>query len=162
MINKFWNLTLAYGAGFLCLRAISFLLLPLYTNLFTAFTRPIEFHILTGASWLVIGVALTTIIFNQSAAIIGLLVLSIADSTAAIIGMKFGKTQIFNKSLEGTLAFFLTASFIIFLLSSEIFIINICAILGATIVELFSSSRFNDNLFIPITTALILSSGKFI
>ena len=33
MINSFWNLTLQYSLGFLCLRAVSFLLLPLYTNL---------------------------------------------------------------------------------------------------------------------------------
>ena len=35
MINRFWNLTLQYSVGFLCLRAVSFLLLPLYTNLLT-------------------------------------------------------------------------------------------------------------------------------
>ena len=31
--NFFWGTTLTYSIGFLCLRAISFLLLPLYTNL---------------------------------------------------------------------------------------------------------------------------------
>ena len=30
---KFWQTTAIYGIGFICLRAISFLLLPLYTNL---------------------------------------------------------------------------------------------------------------------------------
>ena len=35
MKNKFWNITAQYSVGFLCLRAVSFLLLPLYTNLLT-------------------------------------------------------------------------------------------------------------------------------
>ena len=35
MISRFWNLTIQYSVGFLCLRAVSFLLLPLYTNLLT-------------------------------------------------------------------------------------------------------------------------------
>ncbi len=34
--NNFWNVTVIYSIGFLGLRAISFLLLPLYTNLLSA------------------------------------------------------------------------------------------------------------------------------
>ena len=34
--NNFWNITIIYSIGFLGLRAISFLLLPLYTNLLSA------------------------------------------------------------------------------------------------------------------------------
>ena len=34
--NNFWNITFIYSIGFLGLRAISFLLLPLYTNLLSA------------------------------------------------------------------------------------------------------------------------------
>ena len=33
--NNFWSITLIYSIGFLSLRAVSFLLLPLYTNLLT-------------------------------------------------------------------------------------------------------------------------------
>ena len=33
--NNFWSITIVYSLGFLSLRAISFLLLPLYTNLLT-------------------------------------------------------------------------------------------------------------------------------
>ena len=131
----------------------------IFIYLFALFTRPIEYRILTGASWVVIGAAICTIIFSEKAAIIGLLVLAISDSIAAIIGIKFGKTQLFNKSLEGSAAFFISALCIVFLLSPAIFVINICAVFAATFVELFSTPRFNDNLFIPVITALILSFG---
>ena len=55
------------------------LLRRIYTYLFTVFTRPIEYRNLSGASWVVIGAALTTLIFNENTAIIGLLVLSLSD-----------------------------------------------------------------------------------
>ena len=135
------------------------LLRRIYTYFFTIFTRPIEYRNLSGASWVVIGAALTTLIFNEKTAIIGLLVLSLADSAAAIIGLKFGKTYLFNKSLEGSAAFFIVAFLIVFYLSPAFFLINLITVLAATAVELFSTARINDNLFIPLVTAFILTLG---
>ena len=34
--KSFWNNTIIYGVGFVLLRSVSFLLLPLYTNLLSA------------------------------------------------------------------------------------------------------------------------------
>lgn len=135
------------------------LLRRIYIYFFTVFTRPIEYRNLSGASWVVIGAALTTFIFNEKAAIIGLLVLSLADSAAAIIGLKFGRTKLFNKSLEGSAAFFIMALFIVSNLSPVFFLINLIAVSAATAVELFSTARMNDNLFIPLITAFILTLG---
>ena len=131
----------------------------IYNNLFITFTRPIEQGILSGASWVIIGAAVTIFIFNENTAIIGLLVLSIADSAAAIVGIKFGKTQLFSKSLEGSAAFFITATIIVFSLSSAAAYINFIAVIAATVVELFSTPRINDNLLIPMVLALILTIG---
>ena len=131
----------------------------IYSKLFTGFTRPVEQGILSGASWVIIGAAVTIYIFNENSAIIGLLVLSIADSSAAIIGIKFGKTQLFSKSLEGSAAFFITTVIIVFSLSPVAFYINFFAVLTATVVELISTPRMNDNLLIPMVTAFILSLG---
>ena len=138
------------------------LLSRIFVYFFATFTRTIEYRILTGASWVAIGAALTTFIFNENIAIIGLLVLSTADSAAAIVGIKYGKTQLFNKSLEGSIAFFITASIIVYFLSPTLFIINLCAVLSATTTELFSTPRFNDNLFIPIITSFTLSLGSIL
>ena len=135
------------------------LLRRIYTYLFSVFTRPIEYGNLSGASWVLIGATLTTIIFNENTAIIGLLVLSLADSAAAIIGLQFGNTHLFNKSLEGSAAFFIVAYLIVFYLSPGFFLINLFAVSAATSVELFSTPRMNDNLFIPLVTAFILNLG---
>ena len=131
----------------------------IYSNLFITFTRPIEQGILSGASWVIIGAAVTIFIFNENTAIIGLLVLSIADSAAAIVGIKFGETQLYSKSLEGSAAFFITATIIVFSLSSAAAYINFIAVITATVVELFSTPRINDNLLIPMVLALILTIG---
>jgi len=134
----------------------------IYKYLFIKFTRPVEKGILSGASWVFIAAAVTIFIFNENIAIIGLLVLSISDSAAAIFGIKFGKTQLFTKSLEGSVAFFITAIIIIFSLSSASVYINFTAAIAATVVELFSTPRINDNLLIPIVLSLILTIGSIV
>ena len=134
-------------------------LFKLYTNIFISFTRPIESKMLSGASWVFIGSAATIFIFDTHTTIAALLVLSISDSISAIIGIKYGKTIIFSKSLEGSISFFLSATFIIFILSPAPFLIKYLAVITATVVELFSTPRINDNLMIPIATAFILTIG---
>ncbi|NQV38576.1 MAG: hypothetical protein HQ509_11305 [Candidatus Marinimicrobia bacterium] len=59
---------------------------------------------LTGATWTFISVVIVGAIFPKDITILALLFLNIGDPVAAIIGMKFGKTKLFGKTLEGTLA----------------------------------------------------------
>ena len=87
-----------------------------------------------------------------------LLVMSISDSFAAIIGIKYGKTKIYrDKSLEGSFAF-LGATLIIlsfFVPGLSIFKLALISIV-LTFVELFSFHLFNDNLTIPISSAIMI------
>lgn len=46
-MNSFFNLSIIYGLGFLFLRGISFLLLPIYTNLLSAFDAGVIFILYT-------------------------------------------------------------------------------------------------------------------
>ena len=50
--KKFWNQTAIYGLGFLLVRAISFLLLPLYTNLLSPYETGFIFLFLTMIAFL--------------------------------------------------------------------------------------------------------------
>ena len=130
-----------------------------YFTLFGNVTRHYEHHSISGASWVFIGAAASIFLFNEKVAIIVLLVMSLSDSAAAIIGIKYGRTYLFNKSLEGSSAFFITSSIIIFSLSPALFIVNIIAIFISAIIELFSTPTLNDNLFIPVTTGIVLTIG---
>ena len=130
----------------------------IYFSLFRYVTRSHEYTTLSGASWVFLGIGITVCIFSEKVAIISILVMSLSDSAAAIIGIKFGTTRLFDKSLEGTLSFLITTYMIIFLLSSASIIFSLITSILITIIELFSN-KFNDNIIIPIATALILTIG---
>ena len=73
-----------------------------------------------------------------------------------IIGKRWGKNKIFNKSFEGSLAFFLISS-IIGLLFLEI---NILGLLIVSIILTFSElipSPINDNIIVPFSAASTIS-----
>mgnify|MGYP001295099088 CR=1 FL=1 len=79
-----------------------------YYKFFAIFTRESEKKQITGASFVFIGSLIVAFLFDKQIAFIGLLVMSVSDSSAAVIGILFGKTKLFSKSLEGSLAFFIT------------------------------------------------------
>ena len=135
------------------------LLKKLYFILFGIITRPYEHQVLSGASWVFMGAGFTAYLFNEKVAVIALLVMSLSDSAAAIIGIKYGTTRLFNKSLEGTLAFLISTYLIIFLLSSASLMLLLITTITATVIELFSTPKLNDNILIPVTTAFILTLG---
>ena len=133
-----------------------------YYIMFNDVTRYHEKNTLSGASWVFIGSSITILLFEQNIIIISILIMSLSDSFAAIIGIKYGKTKLFDKSLEGTFAFLLTTTVIVFLFSNANYFINILTILIATICELFSSKLINDNIIIPIVSGLILSLSIYL
>ena len=130
----------------------------LYFYIFGIVTREKELHSPTGATWVFTGIILTVLIFNVKIAIISLLILSFSDSMAAIIGLKFGKTKLFSKSLEGSFAFFLTTSIIMLIFTKlnmvHVFFMSILI----TISELIKWN-LNDNVMIPLTAGLLLYIG---
>ena len=131
----------------------------IYYNLFGIITRPNEYEGLSGASWVFMGAGVTVYLFNEKVAIIALLIMSLSDSAAALIGIKYGTTRLFNKSLEGTIAFFITTYMILILLSPASLILTLIVAICTTVIELFCVPTINDNFLIPIVTALIMMLG---
>jgi dolichol kinase len=87
-----------------------------------------------------------------------LLIMSISDSVAALIGRSYGRTEIYKgKTLEGSFSFLLSTIIILSIFSVNL---NLYAVVFISIiimfVELFSSDRINDNLTIPICSAILL------
>lgn len=111
---------------------------------------------LNGATYVLISALICVILFPKILFITAFTILIISDSMAALIGRKFGKHRLFSKSLEGTLAFFVSASIVVFLtpkvndLPMEYLIGIIAAAVGA-IVENVSFGFADDNLAIPIS-----------
>lgn len=115
---------------------------------------------LNGATYVLISATICIIFFPKIIMIIGFSILIISDITAALIGRRFGKHKFIAKSLEGSLAFFVSAIVVIALtpkieyLPSE-YLIGIAAALVGTIAEALPAD-IDDNLSIPISVGAVL------
>ena len=116
---------------------------------------------LNGATYVFISALICVIIFPKVFFLTGFSILIVSDSLAALIGRKFGKHKFLFKSLEGTLAFFISASIVVLFtpkiegLMTEYLIGIIAAGVGA-IVENISFGFADDNLSIPISIGLTM------
>lgn len=78
--------------------------------------------------------------------------LSLGDAFAAVFGRAFGKTRVFgSRTVEGSLAFFLSVFSVVFLLFGFEFAV-VCAFAGSVTELLFEE----DNLLIPLFISLLL------
>lgn len=116
---------------------------------------------LNGATYVLMSALICVIIFPKVIFVTAFSVLIISDSVAALIGRKFGRTKFLSKSLEGTLAFFLSA-IIVVLFTPKItggiteYLIGFFAVLIGGIVENISFGFADDNLSIPISIGLAM------
>ncbi len=133
----------------------------IYTYFFKTIVRKNEFENLTGATWVLIGNLIVLIIFPENIAIFSMFILCISDSFAAIIGKYSGQTRLSNKSLQGSIAFFISGLLVSIFFSSITLPFRFFAVISATVIELIPS-RINDNISIPITTALCCTIGDLI
>ncbi|MBO8130448.1 MAG: hypothetical protein H0Z29_02900 [Candidatus Marinimicrobia bacterium] len=132
-------------------------LYDLYLKIFGWMLRSHEAkYNLTGATYVFIGSFLTIFFFPKDVATTVLLFLTIGDSTACILGMKYGRIKIFNKTLEGSLAFTISSLIATIWITSIPFHIKIVGVLVAALVELLPK-KFDDNISIPIISGLIIT-----
>lgn len=115
---------------------------------------------LNGATNVLISACLCVFVFPKVITITAFAILIISDSTSALIGRRFGKKRFFSKSLEGSLAFFLSAILVVFLtpkiesLPLEYLIGAAAAAVGAVVEAL--SNRIDDNISIPLSIGLVM------
>lgn len=132
-----------------------------YTDRFFAkLMRPEEFSgsfRLSGGSFMMVGLFLTVLLFSKGLVITSWLILILSDSLAAIVGTKIGKPLWNGKTIEGTLAFLISAIFIsmlvyFFIEYNTSFMVIILSSIVATACEFYSKQiTVNDNLLIPIS-----------
>ena len=116
---------------------------------------------LNGATYVLISALICVILFPKVLFITAFTILIISDSMAALIGRKFGTHKFMAKSLEGTLAFFVSASVVV-MFTPKItgalneYLIGIFAAAVGAIVENISFGFADDNLSIPLSVALTM------
>lgn len=77
-----------------------------FTGKLTKFHRLKEEKNLSGSVYMILGILISLVIFDRRIALAVILMTILGDLTAALIGKRFGKIKILNKTLEGTLAGF--------------------------------------------------------
>ena len=111
---------------------------------------------LNGATYVLISALVCVILFPKVFFVTAFSILIISDSMAALIGRKFGHHKFLSKSLEGTLAFFISASIVV-LFTPKVegllleYIIGFIAAAIAAIVENISHGLMDDNLSVPVS-----------
>ena len=115
--------------------------------------------LVTGATWLLIGSFITISFFPIEYAIPALLFLTIGDTFAAIVGLRFPLIQIGQKTLSGSIAGF-TISLIFVILTIKDVAPNIL-ILGSfsAMIAECAPIPLNDNLTIPIVSGFVMFLG---
>lgn len=114
----------------------------------------------SGAVYVLAAALSVVVCYNARAAATAMAVMLIADSCAALFGKTFGTYRFLNnKSVEGVLAFFISAMMVIrfsYPSSSEGMILVACVL--ATAAEFFEKKlKIDDNFSIPLVCGFILN-----
>ncbi len=117
---------------------------------------------LNGASWVMLASVAIIAIFPKIIAITGITGLIICDTSAALVGRKFGRIRFWGKSLEGSLAFLISGLIAVAFIGNAAamplyyYTSGFVAVSLATIAELFSKkAHLDDNLTIPFTICIV-------
>ena len=115
----------------------------------------------SGSMYVLAAAIICTLLFSKPIAAIALTVMLISDTCAALFGKAFGTRKLYkSKSLEGTVAFFLSA-LLINMLYEPVFhftYAGVIACAAATLAEMFEDKlEIDDNLSIPLFVGIILS-----
>ncbi len=121
------------------------------------YTRNHEEKKVTGATYYAVASFLVILLFSKEVAISSLLFLTFGDSAAALVGTRYGRHKIFQKSVEGSAACFLVCSLVGYVLLGWI---GVVGALAATIIELLPIP-VDDNLRIPLVSGGLMQVVQF-
>jgi len=124
---------------------------------FSSIMRGAEEKKLSGVTYMLIGAWLTIYLFEKEVAIIALLLVSISDAAAAIVGTAYGKIHLWQKTFEGSVAFFTVTGIMMILVSDLSLEQKVVGMIVGTLVELLPIP-VNDNLSLPIVTAIAMQA----
>ena len=110
---------------------------------------------LTGATWVIIGSLITITIFSKNVAVIALIFMSLGDTAAGLIGQKFGKHKVGNKSWEGFLGGLIVCCIVAIIFPFLPLKISLTGALAAMIMELLPIP-LDDNFKIPLGSGAIM------
>lgn len=127
----------------------------LFRHFFGELLRNHEEVSLLGSTYLLIACLLSIHLFPKPIAVLALAFLIVGDTMAAIIGKWLGRTRIFDKTLEGSLACLVTCYLLTLLVPEIPFRVAVAGALTATIFELLPIP-LDDNFRIPLSAGFAM------
>lgn len=127
----------------------------LIKRLFGAMLRDHENSDLSGASYILSGAVLTIFLFAKPVALAALGFIILGDIAAALVGRRYGRIKIGDKTLEGSLTFFGVCILVALLVPNLSIAIGIIGALIATIIEAMTLP-VDDNLIVPLISGLAM------
>lgn len=114
-----------------------------------------------GVFWFYFSCGLVFLLFPKDIATVACLVLAVSDSLATIIGYHLGRNRFRGKSVEGSMAFLISAFAVAYLIMPEkALIVALAGFLGELAPEIAPKLRkrglLDDNLLIPLFVAIAL------
>lgn len=116
-------------------------------------------HIFTGGTYYIMGIFLAVLLFKREIASPAIMIMILSDTGAALVGKRFGKINFWNKTLEGSITFFVIGLGIVFLTpkitsSHYEYLIAVASLLLTTFWEALPTN-IDDNLSIPVVFGII-------
>lgn len=128
---------------------------------FGGMLRPFERSGITGATFVVLAGWLSIFLFSKAIAVAVLLILSISDSLASLIGSRFGKFRFLRGSDAGSAAFFVSAAIIALIFLWDFKLAALAGAAAATIVEAaklrLGPYQLDDNLTVPLVGGAVMT-----
>lgn len=127
--------------------------------------RSSESETISGSPSYIVGVAATLYLFELPIATAAVLFLAVGDLAATLVGEAWGSTRFGSKSIEGTAAF-IVAGFLAGIAARllgpgvPLPVLAAGAVTGS-IVEILTPRHTNDNLTVPLISAMIMTLLKW-
>ncbi len=134
-------------------------------TIFKPIMRQTEVRRLAGTTFLLTGVLLVDLFFPREIVALTLLFLAFADPIASYFGILYGKDKIFgHKSIQGFVAAFFVCTILTFaylnfhsFLVERLFLVSLFAGLVGAISEIVPIGKLDDNLTLPLISAVGLT-----
>jgi dolichol kinase len=137
---------------------------PRWRSVFTTFFGPLirrhEHTGITSSTYMLVSALLATYLFDPPVAAAALVFLIVGDTLAAMVGLAWGRTRLFGKTLEGFLAGFVASFGAVALLVPELPLSSVAlGAAAAAIVEILPIP-VDDNFRIPLVAGVVLQCTR--
>lgn len=127
----------------------------LFWRFFGVIIRPHEKDNFTGATYILASSILTILLFAKPVAVLAIAFIVIGDTAGAIVGRLWGKVWFRNKTIEGSLSFFLACCIISLPVSGIPLWVKFTGAFAAAIVEALTVI-IDDNLTVPLISGALM------